>query len=113
MRVRQHAADENNKPRAWLAQGKRISVRNAPTHFGEISYEITSDEGNGRIRAQIVLPSRKQPENVLLRLRHPRAAPIERVNINGAAWPDFDAVKEVVTLHDLSGAVDVEVIYAP
>ena len=32
-------------PRAWLEQGKRIAVRNAPTDFGPVGYEIVSDMG--------------------------------------------------------------------
>ena len=30
-------------PRAWLEQGKKISVKSAPTHFGSVDYEIVSD----------------------------------------------------------------------
>ena len=36
-------------PRVWLEQGKRISVSNAPTHFGTVAYEIVSDLDGGKI----------------------------------------------------------------
>ena len=36
-------------PRAWLEQGKRIGVQNAPTYFGTVAYEIVSDVDNGKI----------------------------------------------------------------
>ena len=55
-------------PRAWLAPGKRISVKNAPTAFGPVSYEL-SREGN-QIRIEVDLPPR-QPSAVRLRLRGP------------------------------------------
>ena len=55
-------------PRAWLAPGKRISVKNAPTAFGPLSYEL-SREGD-RIKVEINLPPR-QPSAVRLRLRCP------------------------------------------
>ena len=40
-------------PRAWLEQGQKISVKNAPTHFGNVDFEITSDVDHGRISATL------------------------------------------------------------
>jgi hypothetical protein len=98
-------------PRVWLEQGKKISIRNAPTHFGTVDYEIVSDVDNGKIAATVKMPSRNTEEEVLLRLRHPRSAPIKGVLVNGKAWKDFDPAKEVVKLHDLKDTVSVEVQY--
>ncbi|MBE3069838.1 MAG: hypothetical protein IMZ66_06345 [Planctomycetes bacterium] len=100
-------------PRAWLAQGKRIAVRNMPTHFGTVACEIVSDADHGRIRATVKMPSRAMPKEVLLRLRHPAAAPIAGVTVNGQAWKDFDPAAEVIRLHDVEGSVSVEATYAP
>ena len=58
-------------PRVWLEQGKKISVKNAPTHFGTTGYEIVSDVENGKINAIIEMPARNSPNAVLLRLRPP------------------------------------------
>jgi hypothetical protein len=99
-------------PRAWLRQGKRITVRNAPTHFGNADYEIISDADNGRLAATVRLPTRQLPREVLLQLRHPRAAMIDRVNLNGANWTRFDAVQGVVKLGGLQGLARLEVTYA-
>ena len=52
-------------PRAWLEQGKKIAVENAPTHFGTLDYEIVSDVANGRIKATVQMPERQLPEAVL------------------------------------------------
>jgi hypothetical protein len=98
-------------PRAWLEPGKRISVKNAPTHFGLVDYEIVSDLDHGRITATIKMPSRNSAKEVWLRLRHPKSAPIKSVMVNGQDWRDFDRAKEVVKLHDHKGSVTVEIKY--
>ena len=114
-------------PRVWLEQGKKISVKNAPTHFGTVDYEIVSDVDNGKITATVKMPSRNPPKEVWLRLRHPKSAPIRSVTVNGPStdsanspqagsgqgkeWKDFDAAKEVVKLRDIAGTANVEVRY--
>ena len=98
-------------PRVWLEQGKRIAIKNAPSRFGTVSFEIVSDVDHGRIRATIDLKARKQPEPVLLRLRHPTAAPIRSVEVNGQPHKDFDPAKEVIRLENVNGTVKVEASY--
>ncbi|MEW6741726.1 MAG: hypothetical protein AB1486_03120 [Planctomycetota bacterium] len=46
-----------------------------------------------------------------MRLRHPDAAPIKAVTVNGREWRDFDQDKETVNLSDLTGAVVATVGY--
>ena len=60
-------------PRHWLEQGKKISVKNAPTYFGTVAYEIVSDVDHGKITATVEMPSPDAAKSVLLRLRHPKA----------------------------------------
>ncbi len=98
-------------PRAWLEQGKKIAVQNAPTDFGPVAYEIVSDVNNGKIAATVEMPSRNPPQAVLLRLRHPQAAAIKSVAVNGRPWTDFDPAKELIRLHGLQGKVQVEASY--
>ena len=98
-------------PRTWLEQGKKISVKNAPTYFGTAAYEVVSDLNHGRITATIEIPSRKPPRTVLLRLRHPQQKPIKSVTVDGKAWSDFDPMKEIVRLRELRGAVRVEALH--
>ncbi len=94
-------------PRPWLGQGKRISVRNAPTCFGNLAYEIVSDVDNGKITTTIEIPSRSPAEAVILRLRHPRAVRLKRVTVNSRPWSKFDPEKETITLTGLTGTVSV------
>ncbi|MGA2500588.1 MAG: hypothetical protein ABSH20_22845, partial [Tepidisphaeraceae bacterium] len=98
-------------PRHWLEQGKKISVKNAPTYFGTVAYEIVSDVDNGKITATVEMPSRKAPKEVVLRLRHPKAAPIKSVTINGKEWKEFTKDKETITLTGLTGTAVVTARY--
>jgi len=98
-------------PRHWLEQGKKISVKNAPTYFGPVAYEIVSDVDNGKINATVELPSRKAPQEVVLRFRHPKSAPIKGVTVNGKPWTSYDKDKETITLKDLTGTVAVTAQY--
>lgn len=98
-------------PRAWLEQGKRIVVKNAPTHFGPAAYEITSDVEHDTIKAQVHLPDRSPPDTVFLRLRHPLGKPIRAVTVNGSNWTAFDKDKEIIRLQGQTGVVAVEARY--
>ncbi|MHB0998733.1 MAG: hypothetical protein ACYC27_05750 [Armatimonadota bacterium] len=98
-------------PREWLEQRNRISVKNAPTHFGEVSYEIESDVLHNIVKTQIEMPDRIQPDTVILRLRHPDAKPIKSVTVNGVNWTEFDNGKEVIYLKGQKGTVTVEARY--
>ena len=98
-------------PRAWLEQGKKIAVNSAPTDFGTLAYQIVSDVDHGKITATVQMPSRNPPQAVLLRLRHPQAAPIKSVAVNGRPWTDFEPAKELIRLHGLQGATEVEATY--
>ncbi len=98
-------------PRAWLKQGDKIAGRGAPTYFGALAYEIVSDVDHGRIMATVEIPSRRPPQSVLLRFRHPTAAPIKSVTVNGQPWTGVNVEKEIVELTGLSGKVAVVASY--
>jgi hypothetical protein len=98
-------------PRAWLEQGKKIAVNGAPTYFGTVAYEIVSDVDNGKINATVEIPARKAPASVILRLRHPKSAPIQAVTVNGQPSTAFNKGMETIELKGLSGAVTVSVSY--
>jgi len=100
-------------PRSWLDQGKRIAVKNAPTHFGTLAYEIVSDVDNGKITATIQIPNRSPAKNVILRLRHPQAKSIKGVTVNGRPWKRFNPGKEVIELNGLTGKAVVVASYGP
>jgi len=99
-------------PRAWLENGKKIAVQNAPTHFGDVGYEINSAVNDGRITATVNLPSRQPPKEIRLQLRHPDSSPILGVTVDGKRWTNFDAAAGVVSLRGLRGVAHIEVTYA-
>ena len=88
-----------------------ITVKNAPTQFGTVGYEILSDVQNDRITATVELPARGTPKSLLLRLRHPKAAPLRSVEVNGKNWKNFDRDKEAIHLEGLTGSVKVRANY--
>jgi hypothetical protein len=94
-------------PRAWLKQGRRIKVSRAPTYFGELAYELVSDVAHGRITVTIEIPTRRPLDSVALRLRHPQAALLAKVTVNGRPWSQFDPDQEVIRLTGLQGEVVV------
>jgi len=98
-------------PRVWLEQGKKISVKDAPTYFGPVAYEIVSDVDNGKINATVEMPARKAPKEVALRFRHPKTAPIKAVTVNGKPWTDYNKDKETINLKGLMGQVVVTAQY--
>ena len=95
-------------PRAWLQQGKTISVADAPTHFGGVSFQIRSDARNNKITARVMCPTRKSVP-VKLRIRHPEAKPIVSVRLNGRSFNGFNG--DWITIPAGTKTADVEVSY--
>jgi hypothetical protein len=63
----------SSTPRAWLADGKRISVRGLPTPFGPLTYSIDSHVRAGYLDVDISIPRRRAIGDLGLRLRVPPA----------------------------------------
>jgi hypothetical protein len=98
-------------PRAWLEQGKRIAVKNAPTYFGTLAYEIVSDAEGGKITATVEIPSRDPPKSIFVRFRHPASKPIRSATVNGSPWNGVHPAKEMVELTGLTGRAVVIASY--
>jgi hypothetical protein len=96
-------------PRPWLADGKRLAVKDAPTLFGPASFAIESRADAGAIDVHIDPPTRGVSGAVKLRLRHPKRLDIKSV----ACEPKMDVSfkGEVITLPKLSKPVDLRVSY--
>ncbi len=94
-------------PRAWLSEGKKIEVKNAPTWFGSVSYQV--ENRGGAITASVRLDARKAPQSILVRLRHPQEKRIRQVTVNGKEWKDFDPAKEWVKVPG-SGAASYTIV---
>jgi hypothetical protein len=88
----------------WLEQERRLSVRNAPTHFGPVSFEILSHVDEGYVEAKIDPPVRHRPEAIVLRLRHPQSREIRVVTVDGRKLRSWEPDKQTVTLTKFSAA---------
>ena len=98
-------------PRAWLEQGKKICVKNAPSALGDVAFEIISDVDHGKVNVKVEMPSRNSGKQVVLRLRHPKASPMKSVTVNGAVWEKVDAMKETIDLTGVTGLANVVATY--
>jgi hypothetical protein len=81
-------------PRKWLEDGKTIEVERAPTYYGRLSMRIDSQTASNRILARIDMPDRRNPNVLLVRLRHPTGKFIKSVTVNSKDWSDFNVEKE-------------------
>ena len=85
-------------PRAWLQAGQIISVSNAPTKWGMVSFQISSHADEERIEATLDLALRSSPASIKLRVRAPEGHGIQSVLVNGKPWGQFDTAEESISL---------------
>ena len=95
----------------WLKDGMKLAVGNAPTRFGKVSYTIRSSAGRGLIEADIEPPTRRPPELVVIRLRHPHGKPIRTVTVNGQPHTDFDAAQDTIRIRPSGARITVQARY--
>ena len=89
--VREEGADlwlTAGTPRRWLAAGESMRLRQMPTLFGPVDLELNASETE--IVGQVRLPARNPIANAWLVLRVPEPKTLAAVEIDGAAWSDFD-----------------------
>ncbi len=83
-------------PKRWLEDGKVINVERAPTAFGPVSVRMESRLSQGVVNAEVSLPERNHPKQILLRARVPYG------------WKVTGAICEGKPLEaDSSGTVDL------
>jgi hypothetical protein len=97
-------------PRAWLAPGRRVAVRNAPTSFGPLSYELNASRG--ALDATVTIPARSAPRSVRLRLRLPHGVQVRSVTLDGTPFSRFNPRTGTIDLSGLEGTRTLHVTYA-
>ena len=90
----------------WLKDGMVVSVKDAPTNFGKVSYRIESHLAKGFIEMTIEPPTRSRPRDLVVRMRHPDGKKMTSVTVNGKAHASFDPERETITL---TGSLPVRV----
>ena len=98
-------------PRAWFGQGEPFEAREVVTRFGRAGIRYEPLPGKDAVRATATLELAEDPEQVLIRFRHPKREPIRDVWVNGASCTPADALKGDVDLTSYRGEVEVEVCY--
>jgi hypothetical protein len=93
-------------PRRWLDHGRRISVERAPTAFGEMRLNIQSHLDDGRVVAEITLPTRLPAQHIFLRLRLPTGSRLISATANQRSIKKVDG--ETLDLSGLAGALRIE-----
>jgi hypothetical protein len=94
-------------PRPWLGDGKSISVNGAPTSFGSLTFDLRRD-GN-RVTGTVLVPSRRPPQTMRLRIRLPHGVKLRAVRVNGRRRP-LDRRTGTIDLSGLRGTLDVAAV---
>ena len=93
-------------PRPWLADGKTILVKDAPTSFGHVSYSI--ERHGPLVHVTVDTPAAPAPRSLRLRLRLPDGDRIASVRASGLAIP-FDSKTGTIDLSGWAGGLDLDV----
>ena len=85
-------------PRYWLADGNKIGIQRAATHFGPLSLRYDSQAAQGSIKVTLDPPTRNAPRTIYVRIRHPQSQPLKTVLLNGLPYNKLDQDKEWIIL---------------
>jgi hypothetical protein len=76
-------------PRRWLDDGEQITVKNQPTEYGIINFQVISKLNDGFIEMTLDKPEEHIPGGIDIRFRHPQDFKIKAVEIDGRSWNNF------------------------
>jgi hypothetical protein len=98
-------------PDYWMQNGQAISVKNVPTLFGRVNYEIKSAVNDGFIEAEISSPAHNNYKVLVIRLRHPEGKSMRSVTVNGKEYKDFDNSRDIIRLIPTPEKIAVKAYY--
>lgn len=93
-------------PRAWLENGKTISLENVASYFGPLSFQVKSTVEKGFIEATIDCTTDRKPKDVIVRLPHPSGR--KPVKVSGGV---YDENTETVHVPSFTGHVRIKLTY--
>jgi hypothetical protein len=94
-------------PRQWLASGQTISVQQAPTSFGPVSYAL--ERVGSTVQGTIDPPARPVPTSLELRLRLPAGEHLRAVRVNGHTVP-VDRRSDTIDLSGATGHLELDAV---
>jgi hypothetical protein len=71
--------------RSWLSPGQTVGARQAPTHFGPVSFTMTYDAAAGRVTGEVAFAGAAAPAWCKLHLRLPGGRLVTAVNPESGA----------------------------
>jgi len=96
-------------PAAWLATGKKITVRRAATWFGPMDLAVESTAQPRRIVIRLAGPARNPPRAIRLFVRTPGS--IAAVTCNGGRLSTFDPATGIITLPRFVDSAKIVISY--
>jgi len=83
-------------PRQWVASGKRISIEQAPTRWGRVSFTLQTKLETGAVVGQVEFAGPNPPAEVYFKLRLPPERKLRSATVNGRpaklGGPHLDSV---------------------
>ena len=70
-------------PRQWVASGKKISIEQAPTRWGRVSFTLQTKLETGAVLGQVEFAGANPPAEVNFKLRIPPGSKLRSVTVNG------------------------------
>ena len=72
-------------PREWVGSGREISIEQAPTRWGRVSFRLAARLEAKSVVGRVELSGRVLPKEVHFKLRLPQKTPLQSVTVNGQA----------------------------
>ncbi|HEY7398811.1 MAG TPA: hypothetical protein VH538_10950 [Gaiellaceae bacterium] len=94
-------------PRQWLTDGKTISVEQAPTSFGPVSFTLA--RAGASLTGTVDVPSRPAPSSLALRVRLPVGEHLGAVRVDGRR-AKVDRRSGTIELSGLRGHLELEAV---
>jgi hypothetical protein len=85
-------------PRSWVASGKEISIKQAPTRWGGVSLSLAAQPERKAIRAMVEFSGPETPREFELSLRVPRGSRLRAATVNGGSAELTDVRKETMVV---------------
>ena len=100
-------------PRAWLKDGKQITIEGMASYFGKLYLRVDSQVGKGMINASIEVRGNKRLlERVVLRLPHPAGKPALSCRSKSSTKNvQYDPIRETVIIAPWTGEIDITLGY--
>lgn len=96
-------------PRAWLEDGKKISLHGMKTYFGDLHLDVESAVNTGRVKVSVKIdaPASQLPRRVVIRIPHPFMQ-----KASGTTAGVYEPCTESVVVDGFCGTTDIEIEFS-